>query len=197
MSGTSLDGVDFVLCRIQQNPFKMTFLDQAFSQYPQSLYQKLLKATSNRFSVDQLAELDFELGRFYANQSFKHQNQRKWKIHLIGLHGQTVYHRGGHATLQIGNPCFLGIKLSVPVISDFRSMSVALGGQGAPLATLFHQKVLAKMAFQWLSSNSKKGYLKKKIENTHIAIQNIGGISNVTSIFKNPSFLMILGLEIR
>ena len=182
MSGTSLDGVDFVLSSLQQKPFKMRFLDQAFSKYPPSLYQKLLKATCHDVSVDQLSELDFELGKFYADQLLKHQCQKKWKIHLIGSHGQTVYHRGGYATLQIGKPCFLGIKLGVPVVSDFRSMSVALGGQGAPLAALFHQKVLAKIAFQWLKS---KSYIKKKIENTSIAIQNIGGIANVTSILKN------------
>lgn len=183
MSGTSLDGVDFVLCRVQQKPFKMTFLDQAFSKYPKSLHKKLLKATSHSFFVDQLAELDFELGKFYADQLFKHQYQKKWKVHLIGSHGQTVYHRGRYATLQIGNPCFLATRLKIPVISDFRSMNIACGGEGAPLATHFHQKVLAKIAFQWLSSKSK-GYAKRKIENTHIAIQNIGGITNVTSILK-------------
>ena len=184
MSGTSLDGVDFVLCRVQQKPFKMTFLDHASSKYPQSLYQELLKATCHDLPVDQLSELDFELGKFYANQLFKHQRQRNWKIDLIGLHGQTVYHRGGYATLQIGKPCFLAMKLEVPVISDFRSMAIAIGGQGAPLATLFHQKVLAQMAFRWFSTKSKKNYPKKRIENTPIAIQNIGGIANVTSIFK-------------
>ncbi len=183
MSGTSLDGVDFVLSRIQKKPFKMTFLDQACSQYPKALYQKLLKATSHNLPIDQLVELDFELGKFYANELSQHQRKRRWKIHLIGSHGQTVYHHGGHATLQIGKPCFLAIKLKVPVISDFRSMDIALGGQGAPLATLFHQKVLAQRVFQWLSSKSKKIH-QRKIKDTHIAIQNIGGIANVTSIFK-------------
>ena len=184
MSGTSLDGVDFVLSHIQKKPFKMTFLDQVFSRYPKLLYQKLLKAASHNLSVDKLAELDFELGRFYAHQLSRHQRQRRWKIHLIGSHGQTVYHRGRHASLQIGKPCFLAMKLKVPVVSDFRSMAIAYGGQGAPLATLFHQKVLAQKAFQWLSSKSKS-HAKKKIANTHIAIQNIGGIANVTSVFKN------------
>ena len=184
MSGTSLDGVDFVLCQVQQKPFKMTFLDQAFSKYPLSLHKKLLKATSHNLFIDQLAELDFELGKFYADQLFKHQHQRKWKIHLIGSHGQTVYHRGGHATLQIGKPCFLAMRLKIPVISDFRSMHIACGGEGAPLAIHFHQKVLAKIAFQWLSSKSKTHHTKKKMEDTHIAIQNIGGIANVTSILK-------------
>ena len=183
MSGTSLDGVDFVLSRIQKKPFKMTFLDHAYSPYPKLLYQKLLKATSHKLSIDQLTELDFELGKFYANQLFQHQRQKKWKIHLIGSHGQTVYHRGGHASLQIGKSCFLAVQLKVPVISDFRSMDIALGGQGAPLATLFHQKVLAQRAFQWLSSKSKEKH-HKKIKDVHIALQNIGGIANVTSTFK-------------
>ena len=192
MSGTSLDGVDFVLSSVQQKPFKMTFLDQAFSKYPKALYQKLLKATCHDVSVDQLSKLDFELGKFYADQLLKHQRQRKWKIHLIGSHGQTIYHRGQYATLQIGKPCFLAIKLGVPVVSDFRSMNIACGGQGAPLATHFHQKVLAEVAFQRLSSKFKNS-IRRKIADTHIAIQNIGGIANVTSIVKNSMISYDIG----
>ena len=190
MSGTSLDGVDFVLCRVQ-SPNKVVFLDKAYSPFPLPLYQQLLKATKHHLLVNQLAELDFNLGRFYAKQLLRHQRQRRWKIHLIGLHGQTVYHLGGHATLQIGKPNFLAAQIKVPVVSDFRSMDIALGGQGAPLATLFHKEVLRKAALQWLSSQSKKSL--KNMEAKHIAIQNIGGIANVTSIFKKSTVAYDIG----
>ena len=178
---------DFVLCRIQ-SPNKVTFLDKAYSHFPHFLYQQLLKAVKQDLSIDQLTELDFNLGRFYANQLFKHQRQRQWKIHLIGLHGQTVYHRGEHATFQIGKPHFLSAKIKVPVVSDFRSMDIALGGQGAPLATLFHKEVLRDAALKWLSFRSKT-----PLKNKHIAIQNIGGIANVTSMFKKTTLAYDIG----
>jgi len=181
MSGTSLDGVDFVLCRIKP-PNKVVFLDKAYSRFTPSLYQRLLKAVKCQISIDQLAELDFNLGQFYANQLFKHKSQKRWKIHLIGLHGQTVYHHGGHASLQIGKSSFLAAKMTVPVVSDFRSMDITLGGQGAPLATLFHKEVLMDAALKWVSSKSQRPL--KNMKAKHIAIQNIGGIANVTSIFK-------------
>lgn len=171
MSGTSLDGVDYVLCHI--TPTSMKFLDQAHFRFPLSLRNKLFKAVSHKMPVDQLAELDFELGQFYARKLCQ---KKHWKIDLIGLHGQTVYHRGGVASLQIGQPSFLAAQMGLPVVSNFRSMDIARGGQGAPLATLFHKKILAVKAQQWV--------LKKSRNPSAIAIQNIGGIANVTFIGK-------------
>ncbi len=180
MSGTSLDGVDFVLCHIQRSSknkaLKVQFLDRASSNFPASLYQKLQKATKHLMPLDQLSELDFALGQFYAHQLSQHQKQKKWHIDLIGLHGQTVYHHGKHATLQIGKPHFLATQLGVPVASDFRSMDIALGGQGAPLTPFFHKEVLAREAFKRMS---------RLFKNHPIAIQNIGGIANVTFILND------------
>lgn len=188
MSGTSLDGVDFALCQIhfaKKNLPQMKLIDRAYSRFPRLLRQRLLKAVDHNICVDQLAELDFNLGRFYAQKLSQHQRQKGWKINLIGLHGQTVYHRGGHASLQIGQPTFLAKALTCPVISNLRSIDIAKGGQGAPLATYFHHKILAPNAQKWLAS--LKLSLKNKSSATSslakgIAIQNIGGIANVTFV---------------
>ena len=178
MNGTSLDGVDCAFCQI--TPTTMKLLDQACFKFPNPLHQKLLKAVNHSLSVDQLAELDFDLGRFYALKLRPYKT--RWKMDLIGLHGQTVYHKGGQASLQIGQPSFLASQLQVPVVSRFRAMDIAMGGQGAPLATLFHHKVLAQRACRWLSPKAK---------NPHhlIAIQNIGGIANVTFVGKKDKVM--------
>jgi anhydro-N-acetylmuramic acid kinase len=85
---------------------------------------------------------------------------------LVGLHGQTVFHNPSArnpATLQLGEPAYLAERLRVPVISNFRAADMAAGGQGAPLATIFHQWVFARRG-------------------EHICVNNLGGISNVTSL---------------
>jgi len=87
-------------------------------------------------------------------------------VNLVGLHGQTIFHQPKKpfpATLQIGEPVYLAAALRVPVISNFRVADMAIGGEGAPLATKFHAHNFAQ-----------KG--------RHIAVNNLGGISNVTSL---------------
>jgi anhydro-N-acetylmuramic acid kinase len=82
------------------------------------------------------------------------------------LHGQTVFHNPdprSPATLQLGEPSYLAEALRVPVINNFRSADLAAGGQGAPLATLFHELVFSKIG-------------------DHVCVNNLGGISNVTSL---------------
>jgi len=88
------------------------------------------------------------------------------RVDAVGLHGQTIFHRGEgrlKATFQIGEPAYLAQALGVPVVSNFRANDLAAGGQGAPLATLFHVQVFGATG-------------------RHVCVQNLGGIGNVTSI---------------
>jgi anhydro-N-acetylmuramic acid kinase len=84
-------------------------------------------------------------------------------VDLIGLHGQTVFHERRVATLQIGEPSYLAMKSRKKVISNFRVADIAVGGEGAPLASFFHQVVFGQ---------------KKK----SISLHNLGGISNLSLI---------------
>lgn len=156
MSGTSLDGVDFALCEITPTDIKLKKLWS--TTYPKELRSRILAAASNWLSSYELAQLHHDLGRFYA---LKAPNV---SCDYVGLHGQTVFHnpdRKTPATQQIGEPAYLAAKLNRPVICQFRNMDLAMGGQGAPLATLFHKKVFGK-------------------KNSIVAVNNLGGISNVT-----------------
>lgn len=88
-------------------------------------------------------------------------------IDLIGFHGQTVLHqapRGGQIgqTLQIGDAARLARETGIAVIHDFRSADMAAGGQGAPLAPLYHQALARREGIE------------------AAAVLNLGGVANVT-----------------
>src|ERR1700677_4286756 len=156
MSGTSLDGVDFALCEITPTDIKLKKIWS--TTYPKELRSRILAAASNWLSSYELAQLHHDLGRFYALKI------PKVEFDYVGLHGQTVFHNPdpkNPATQQIGEPAYLAAKIKRPVICQFRNMDLAMGGQGAPLATLFHKNVFAKKA-------------------SSVAVNNLGGISNVT-----------------
>ena len=144
MSGTSVDGIDFVLCKLTKKSkalVQIGYVAKAYVAFPEALRSRLLAATEHRSNTAETAELHHELGRHYASELKKIAAKNKWKFDAIGLHGQTVFHGAPKATLQIGEPSYLSAEFSVPVISDFRTADLALGGQGAPIASLFHKVV--------------------------------------------------------
>jgi len=160
MSGTSIDGVDYALCEVNVRSVKL--LKHWQWEFPATLRRRLHAAAANESSAHELAQLHHDLGRLYATQA----KQLRCRLGLVGLHGQTVFHSPSapsRATLQIGEPAYLAEALGVPVISNFRTADIAADGQGAPLATLFHKLVFAKRG-------------------EHICVNNLGGISNVTSL---------------
>lgn len=161
MSGTSIDGVDFALCEINRERIRLQHFQQC--RFPRPLQKRLHLAASNRATSHEAAQLHHDLGRFYAAEGKK---LSRWKPQLAGLHGPTIFHhphKSSPATWQIGEPAYLAAALKIPVISNFRAADIAAGGEGAPLATLFHTIVFAE-----------KG--------RHICVNNLGGISNVTSL---------------
>lgn len=165
MNGTSIDGVDYVQIKYKQDEVNkkkqsIEFCKEKSFSFPKKLHNRIKQATRHDMNVEALAELHYDLGRFYAS-CYKKLPPSMKKNHVIGLHGQTVYHRGGHASLQIGEGSFIALESKTPVVQDFRAADIAAGGQGAPLATYFHQQVFAK---------NKK----------NICVHNLGGISNVT-----------------
>ena len=161
MSGTSLDGVDYALCEVELD--RVQLVCHWHVQFPVALRGRLNAAARGEAPSDEVGQLHHDLGRFYARQAARNSPRPP---RLVGLHGQTIYHRPhplAPATLQIGEPAYLVETFRVPVVSNFRALDLAAGGQGAPLATLFHKVVFARRG-------------------KHICVNNLGGISNVTSI---------------
>lgn len=162
MSGTSIDAVDCALCTITWSTMK---LDELWTvPFPKALQKRLHTAASNQATTYELGQLQHDLGRFYAKAATSHPAAKRAKA--IGLHGQTIFHNADSkapATWQIGEPAYLARALRVPIVYNFRANDLAAGGQGAPLATMFHVRAFAQ-----------KGQ--------HVCVNNLGGISNVTSI---------------
>lgn len=162
MSGTSIDGVDYALCEV--GPKGVELRDLWSARFPHGLRRRLHDAARGASASWEVAQLHHDLGRLYARHAARKQS--RLKPHLIGLHGQTVFHHPGRknpATFQLGEPAYLAETLRVPVVSNFRAADLAAGGQGAPLATMFHQTVFGQRG-------------------RHVCVNNLGGISNVTSI---------------
>jgi anhydro-N-acetylmuramic acid kinase len=161
MSGTSIDGVDYALCEIGAADIALREFWSA--RFPSGLRETLRAAARGDLPSHKLAQAHHDLGRFYAARAMTKCGERP---DLVGLHGQTVFHNPSArnpATLQLGEPAYLAERLRVPVISNFRAADMAAGGQGAPLATIFHELVFARRG-------------------EHVCVNNLGGISNVTSL---------------
>jgi anhydro-N-acetylmuramic acid kinase len=133
MSGTSLDGLDVALCKFNVNK-KNNFhiLHAQTFKYNNVLTKKLRNA--HHLSALELGILHNEFACFMAERINLFFKKYKCKVDLIASHGHTVFHQPEKKiTLQIGSGAVLAAETGVPVVCDFRSVDVALGGQGAPL----------------------------------------------------------------
>lgn len=171
MSGTSCDGVSLALCRFSGK--KLQVLHHTDYPYPASILNPLKR--SLELTTPEISKLHFSLGIYFADcavRFLKSHHIPFSKIEVIGSHGQTLYHGPQDLpqnTLQIGEPSFLAEKIGAPVVSDFRPRDIAAGGSGAPLIPYFDHVFF---------SGSK-----------NTALQNIGGIGNVTFLGKNGKTL--------
>ena len=142
-------------------------LDHFHTSFSPKMRVQLQKAVEHKLRVHELSLLHHELGRFYKKKLEWACKSRQWKMDLIGMHGQTVHHAPPHATLQIGEPSYMAAHFKVPVVAQFRAGDLVLGGQGAPLAPLFHYHAFAP-----------------KVKEDFFCVQNLGGIGNVSYIEK-------------
>jgi anhydro-N-acetylmuramic acid kinase len=179
MSGTSADGIDVALIRIESQPrrsshkLNLKLLAHAAYPYAQNVRAFILSAmNSQRISVAELARLNFLLGELYAEAVLATQKRFRIKADLIGCHGQTLYHQGDPApflarklaaTWQTGEGAVVAARLGVPVVSDFRPADMAVGGKGAPLVPFID-------------------FLLYRDARVGRIAQNIGGIANLTAI---------------
>jgi anhydro-N-acetylmuramic acid kinase len=162
MSGTSMDGIDVAIIDVHTQEL---VLGQTFA-YPEQVAKKLKLVMENGcFDMHYFAQLNREVGIAFADAAYSLASEIQEPIQVIGSHGQTICHQTDDAiayTWQLGCPYSIYEKLKVPVVFDFRSHNVVQGGQGAPLAPLYHQHLF--------------GHEKS------VAVINIGGISNISLI---------------
>jgi len=168
MSGTSLDGVDVVLCQVDDEVCTLEF--SHYLPFDEILKDEILTAINAEITLKMLGTIDHKLALFFAkavNELLENNSISFQEVTAIGSHGQTVWHEphGEHPfSLQLGNASVLAVETGIDVVADFRSKDVATGGQGAPFAPAFHQ---------FLFSNIP-----------HCAVLNIGGMANISVLGK-------------
>ena len=189
MSGTSADGINVALVQLSargRGRPRHTLL--AHEEYPfrgpvRRAILEMMNAELAR--VADLARLNFLLGELYAEAVAKTARKHRVKLDLVGCHGQTLYHQGMAqrflrrklaVTWQTGEGAVIAARLSVPVVSDFRTADMAAGGKGAPLVPfldyfLYRDRHVARIA------------------------QNIGGIANLTAIPAGASLHEVLAFD--
>lgn len=173
MAGTSGDGIDAACVRIhgRGEDMKVRLLCHRHRPFPPAFRRRLLATMAPAETTTQdLARLHTELGERFGRAA-RHvidDLPRRHRPSLVGLAGQTICHLPSGrphrtVTLQLGSPAHVAAIAGCPVAADFRQTDVAAGGQGAPLVpwtdwVLFRHPRIAR------------------------AVQNIGGIGNVTWI---------------
>jgi anhydro-N-acetylmuramic acid kinase len=171
ISGTSADGVDAALVEVSGAGLSARLRLIAGLTRPlepadrEELFRLFDPATSG---VDRLCRFNFRLGEVFAEAALAviaAAQLTPAQVDLIGSAGQTVWHipAPAGATLQVGEPAVIAERTGVPVVADFRVADMAAGGHGAPLVPYFDLVVYRHPA-------------KSR------AVQNIGGIGNVTHL---------------
>ena len=172
MSGTSMDGVDASIIKSNgEDKYKVVF-DEYF-KYDIEIYEELVDIRNKINSSKDLetcsvplSDIERKITLFHASICKKIINNFTSNIDLIGFHGQTIFHNANEKiSKQLGDAHLLSGLLKKKVIYNFRENDILNGGQGAPLAPIFHQLLINQNQIR-----------------LPVCILNIGGIANITII---------------
>ncbi len=168
MSGTSLDGVSAAVVHFHDNldgrpqARLLAFAQRAYSVAERTRLEHAMRAAS----AQEYCRLNADMGDWLADAALAvlaDAGVARADVSAIASHGQTLWHEAGHSTWQIGDATRIAERTGCAVISDFRSRDVAAGGQGAPLVSMADLLLFAHPT-EWR------------------ALQNLGGIGNVTIV---------------
>lgn len=191
MSGTSADGVDAALCRITGYGLttQVEQLGFTFVPFSQEVRDEILRLASGETAcAADFCRINFLLGQLYCEAgeaACREAGISKGQIDLIGNHGQTLWHipveeeylgRRQRSTLQLGEDALLAECFGCPVVGDFRVRDMAAGGLGAPLVP-YTEFLLYRRPDEW------------------VALQNIGGIGNVTVLPANCTLDQVFAFD--
>jgi anhydro-N-acetylmuramic acid kinase len=137
MSGTSLDGLDLALCSFNEDQGSWQYHIYTAETVPYDREWLDRLSTAGKLDGFHLTRLDLEYGQYLGRQSAIFLEKTGLKADYIASHGHTVFHKPESGlTLQIGNGAALAASAGIPVICDFRTQDVRMGGQGAPLVPI-------------------------------------------------------------
>ena len=182
LSGTSVDSIDAAIVQITDDEITLIAThEQPFSPESKHVVQSLIK--SQQTSLANYANCDALLAEEFAHAVkilLSKSNTDASDIVAIGSHGQTIYHQPNKGskdkrnTIQIGTPHIIAVQTGIDVVANFRSMDMALNGQGAPLAPILHEKLY-------------------QIKQQNRAVINLGGIANVS--FFGKDYPQVIGYD--
>jgi anhydro-N-acetylmuramic acid kinase len=146
MSGTSMDGVDASIIQTDGKSKYKAILDKYF-KYPKNINNNLTKLRDKiKTSKDlkknqkQIKSVEKELTIFHAESVERILKKKKLKVDFIGFHGQTIFHNAKEKiSMQIGDGKLLSKLTRKTVVYDFRQNDLKNGGEGAPIAPVFHR----------------------------------------------------------
>ena len=172
MSGTSMDGVDASVIRSDGENNYETIFDKYF-EYDEVIYSDLLNLRDNINSIKdltansyQISELERKITLFHAKISKEIIKHPGIDVDLVGFHGQTIFHNAQKKiSKQIGDGNLLSSLLKKDVVYNFRENDILNGGQGAPLAPIFHNLLV------------NQNQIEKPA-----CVLNVGGIANITLV---------------
>jgi len=183
ISGTSADGIDAALVRVNGSGTSTKLKQLAFDTYPYppKLRSLILEnSLPGAGSVDLICDINILVAHFFADAVKKIARKARVglsAIDLVGSHGQTVHHRPQprkmfgttiRSSLQIGDPSTIAKLTGITTVGDFRTGDMAVGGQGAPLVPFFD-------------------YLMFRSRTRNRILLNLGGIANFTALPRNCS----------
>jgi anhydro-N-acetylmuramic acid kinase len=189
ISGTSLDGIDVAICHIdghaQQAAIELVAFDTV--PYAPAVREELLNLYEDATNaIARICSMNVVIGQAFAHaavQALEANGLSADDVVLAGSHGQTVWHQPEGdsdlivpSTLQVGEASVIAAALNCAVVSDFRVADMAVGGQGAPLAAYL----------DWAAFGD--AHLNR-------AVQNIGGIGNVTWVPANGSMTEVIAFD--
>ena len=166
ISGTSMDAIDVALVETDGDGIVRPLGGAAFP-YPEAVRARLqaVIADPRRAELDPLPEIEAEVTDAFTQAIQRFLDEASLdaaSIDLIGLHGQTVFHRPERRlTRQLGDGARMAGALGIPVVNRFRHADVAAGGQGAPLVPLYHAALARGLA-------------------APLMVLNLGGVANIT-----------------
>lgn len=171
MSGTSADAIDAAVVRLVPEGPTLWLETLAFIEYPHpaAVRAQILELfPPHRGSVRAVCEANVLIGEAFAGAAWaaiERAGLSPQQVDLIASHGQTIYHQVTpgrvRSTLQIGSSAVIAERTGITTVADFRSRDIAAGGQGAPLVSFVDALLFAEAG-------------------QCVAVQNIGGIANVT-----------------
>ena len=157
MSGTSGDGVDASIA-ITNGVNKFETIKDKYFQYDSSIYEGIHNLKEKIYKFKDLYKYQKEINELSRKITIFHAkviNEFKLSDHdtLVGFHGQTIYHNADEKiSLQLGDGNLLNQLTKKKIIFNFRKNDILNGGEGAPIAPLYHKLILSKVASSYPSA---------------------------------------------